>query len=78
MNFLKEWAVALLSLACIVSIFLGYFWRMHHEVKHQDRKKIEAVKSFLVEIEEEDKQVFRFDRWEFIKRADGSVVMRKR
>ena len=79
MNLLKEWAISLLVLACIVSIFLGYFWRVHHEMKQEDRKYRMHVEQFLHEIFSPDTgMVSHYGEYTFIKRADGSIIIRRR
>lgn len=78
MKLLREWGMVLLVLMCILSLFLGYFWRMYHETKNWDQWRYRIVSEFITEVEQEKINVFYFDRWQFIKRADGSVVMKRR
>lgn len=78
-SFLKEWAIALLTLACVVSIFLGYFWRMYHEQKNWDKWADNIRHEFLLEITDKDNgNVMQYKNWVFIKRADGSVIVKRR
>lgn len=76
----KDWleVVAKFVLVFVVAVFLGYFWRMHHEFKNIEKWKREVVRDFLMEVERERAVVFKVQDWEFVKRADGSVVMRRR
>lgn len=79
MKFLKEWAVALLILACFLSLFLGYFWRIHHENKNWDKWVDSIRQEFLLELTDlNNNQVTYFKNWVFIKRADGSIVIKRR
>ncbi|MEM4134339.1 MAG: hypothetical protein QXV73_04005 [Candidatus Micrarchaeia archaeon] len=79
MKFLREWAIALLTLACILSIFLGYFWRVYHEKKNWDKWSDAIKHEFLLELTDTGNQeVSYYKDWVFIKRADGSVVIKRR
>lgn len=79
MNWLKDWAIHLLILGCVLSIFLGYFWRMIHEKKNWD-KWVDAIRQeFMLEVtNDRNPQMVQFKNWVFIKQADGSVVIKRR
>lgn len=79
MNTLRDWAIPLLLLACVLNLFLGYFWRMYHESKNWDKWADAIRHEFLLEITDQNNQeVSYYKNWAFIKRADGSVVVKRR
>lgn len=78
MSWLKEWAIVLLVLACLLSLFVGYLGGLYQEHRNRTNWKQNVAKEFLLEVEEETRQMFIFDRWLFVKRADGSIVMRRK
>lgn len=79
MRFLKEWAIFLLTLACVICLFLGYFWRVYHESRNWNKMADAIRHEFLLEItDSNNNQVSYFKDWVFIKRADGSVIVKRR
>lgn len=78
-NWLREWVIHLLVLCCIICIFLGYFWRMYHETKNWDKWSDSIRQEFLLEITDPNNGVVSYYKnWMIVKRADGSVVIRRR
>lgn len=72
--------IIILFFALFVGLCLGYYWRMHHEIKNWSKwwkeAKIEALKEItspsngvIMDIE---------NKWLVIKRKDGSVVIREK
>lgn len=62
----------------LFGVMLGYTWRLHYEhINHNEWKK-SVVWEFLREVEEHNQQVLKFGKWVFIKRADGSFVVKRK
>lgn len=79
MKFLKEWAISLLILACIVCIFLGYSWRVYHEMRQAESRYRMHVSQFLHELFSSDTNtISQYEGYVFIKRADGSIIIKRR
>lgn len=63
-----------------IGIILGYWWRLHHELKNWDRWWKEAKIEALREITSPSNGVIMDvnNQWLIIKRADGSVVIKNK
>lgn len=63
----------------LFGVMLGYGWRMHHEFKNWDKwtkqMKVDALMEVLTEAEKG--KVLRVNDFIVVKRADGSVVVRR-
>lgn len=63
----------------VAGIILGYGWRMHHEIENWDRwmrqAKIEALYQLITETEAN--KIMVVGKITAVKRADGSVVVKK-
>lgn len=76
---MKDWLICLLVIACAVCIFLGYFWRMHIEVINHNKWVDTIRQEFLLEITAPDNyNIMHYKNWIIVKRADGSVVVKRR
>lgn len=65
-------------LILFVGVMLGYAWRMHHEVKNWEKWSSQIRKDFMHQIFVDNALVSSWQNYVFIKRADGSVIIKRR
>lgn len=71
--------VAFWLLVFILGVFVGYGWRMHHEIKNWDKWTNQIRQDFMYQVFAKDNAtIMNWQDYIFIKRADGSIVIKRR
>lgn len=70
--------MGILFLVFLMGVFTGYFWKLYLDVNSWN-KNIERIRQeILAEITATDNPVVtNYNAWKFIRKADGSVLVKK-
>lgn len=68
----------ILFLIFLIGVFMGYFWKLYKDINSWWRNIERVRQEVLEEITAADNPVVtNYNMWKFIRRADGSVIVKK-